>query len=156
MPWDSADMIFGPLLTVITIQITNYCKGVPRIPLAPLQNANSQRYVHVITSTKWWSLVLFPKTRRVFRRDSCESHISWVSVELSLIWRDQGQASEADASISITRPLRPSAHSQPGEERDGAFGRKEVRGREWGREGRWDKPGSSLSGPGAPSHPSDS
>lgn len=24
LPWDSADMIFGPLLTVITIQTTNY------------------------------------------------------------------------------------------------------------------------------------
>lgn len=44
-------MIFGPLLTVITIQITNYYKGDPRIPLAPLENGNSQWYIHIITGT---------------------------------------------------------------------------------------------------------
>lgn len=38
----------------------------------------------------------------------------------------------------------------------GARGRKEVRGREWGGAEWWDEPASSLSEPGAPTHPGDS
>lgn len=95
-------------------------------------------------------------------RDSCELLVSWIST--GSVWYDLWLCRLPPRPLKPTFQLashspysHPHAANQSWREQGDGWResrRKELGvGREWGNKGRWDKPSSSLSRPGAPVTP---